>query len=81
MRVKRMERDGPNGICDRSIHRDNSEGCFRTVMCVICQGGGPAERGFFGPYFGCWLCTELVEAKYIDIAILCQRISQLRVTW
>jgi hypothetical protein len=74
-----MERDGPNSICNRSIYPDNSEGCFHTIMCVIFQGGGgPAERSFFGPYLVCWLCTKLVKAEYIDVAVLCQRRSQLR---
>ena len=52
--------------------------CFRTIMCVICQGGdGPAERSFFEPYLVCWL-SKFVEAKYIDVALLCQRVSQQR---
>ena len=57
------------------------KGCFRTIVCVICQGGGgPAERSFFGPYLVCWLCTKLVEAKYIDVALLRQSLSQQRVS-
>ena len=76
-----MERDGPDSICNRSIDPDIQKGCFRTIVCVICQGGGgPAERGFFGPYLVSWLCTKLVEAKYIDVALLRQRVTQQRVS-
>jgi hypothetical protein len=73
-----MERDGPDSICNRSIHPDNPEGCFRTIMCVIFQGGcGPAERRSFVRLV-CWLRTRVTEVKYIDVTVLCQRRSQPR---
>ncbi len=81
--MKGMKHDGPDGICNGSIHIDifsEVEAYSRTVVRVILQGRGrPAERSFLGPDFICRLRTKLSEVEHIDVTVLYQSGSQLRV--
>ena len=81
--MKGMEHDGPDGICNGSINIDifsEVEAYSRTIVRVILQGGGrPTERSFLGPDFVCRLRTKIYEVEHIDVTVLYQSGSQLRV--
>jgi hypothetical protein len=63
-----MKRDGPNGVCNRSVTLIIQNKVSHTIMRAIFQrGGGPIERSYFDSDFVCWLCTEV---EYIDFTVL-----------